>query len=106
MDGTSGTNKWKYCLTTLMVITKSGFGIPVAWIIHSSNSAQTMGKALDALGAVMGAEFRPSVMIIDDAAAEISAVQGSNWYARTGGRRMRGADAYACACRVRAHGCL
>ena len=82
MDATNGVNKHKYALTTLMVITRSGFGIPVAWIVHSSNSAETVKRALDALGAKMGADFLPSVMIIDDAAAEIAAVQESVWCAR------------------------
>ena len=81
MDGTNGVVKWKYALTTLMVITKSGFGIPVAWIVHSSNSAETIRKALDALATKMGPDFQPSVMIIDDAAAEIAAVQDSQWCA-------------------------
>lgn len=98
MDGTNGVNKHKYALTTLMVITKSGFGIPVAWIIHSSNSAETIGKALGAVAAEMGDQFTPSVVLIDDAAAEISAVQQSEWCASAHVQRgwwQRGAAAHA-----------
>lgn len=79
MDATNSTNKWKFALTTLLVITDAGFGIPVAWIIHSNNEAETLQKALDALDKRMGESFQPSVMIIDDAVAEIKAIQACAW---------------------------
>lgn len=79
MDATSSTNKWKYSLTTLLVITDAGFGIPVAWVIHSNDEADTLQRALDALAAKMGEQFQPSVMIIDNAAAEIKAIEACAW---------------------------
>ncbi len=82
MDGTFGTNKYKFHLTTLMVIDDENHGVPVAFIIHSNASADTMVKALDAFAEAVGVENRPSVVIMDDAAAEISAVKASKWCGR------------------------
>lgn len=81
MDGTFGTNKYKFHLTTLMVIDDQNHGIPVAFILHSNASADTMVKALDAFAEQVGVENGPSVVIMDDAAAEISAVKASKWCA-------------------------
>ena len=80
MDGTFGTNKWKFALTTIMVVNDQGHGVPVAFFVHSSQSAATIQSCLEALADRLGAD-RPSVMVIDDAAAEIAAVRESVWCA-------------------------
>lgn len=80
MDGTHGTNKYKFCLTTLMVIHKvTGHGIPVGWLIHSSQSEESLTIMLNAMADRMGDAFQPSVIIVDDAQAEINAIKGCKW---------------------------
>jgi hypothetical protein len=79
MDGTFGTNKWKFHLTTLMVVDDNNHGVPVGWILHSNASAQTLKKALDALADNVGMENRPAVVVMDDAIGEIKAVEASKW---------------------------
>ena len=99
MDGTFGTNKWKFALTTIMVVNDQNHGVPVAFFVHSSQSADTIKRCLEALANRLGEDFRPSVMVIDDAAAEIAAVRESVWYevcsawSPLGSPRLRG-----CAC--------
>lgn len=79
LDGTFGTNKYKFCLSTLMVINDKNKAIPVAWMIHSSQSEQSMKLMLDKLAVHMGEDFKPSVVIVDDAQAEINAVKHGIW---------------------------
>ena len=81
MDGTFGTNKYKYHLTTLMVVDDHNHGVPVGWILHSNASAQTIKKALNALADNVGMEYRPAIVVMDDAIGEINAVEASKWYA-------------------------
>ena len=81
MDGTFGTNKWKFCLTTMMVVTPENHGIPVAFFIHSSQTSAVMTQCLDALARHVGAAQRPAVVVVDDAAAEIAAIEESVWRA-------------------------
>ena len=82
LDGTFGTNKYKFCLSTLMVINKDNKAIPVAWLIHSRQSEQSMALMLDKLADHMGEGFTPSVVIVDDAQAEINAVKNGIWCGR------------------------
>jgi hypothetical protein len=84
MDGTFGTNKWKFALTTIMVVNDQNHGVPVAFFVHSSQSADTIKRCLEALATRLGDGFMPSVMVIDDAAAEIAAVRESVWCATLG----------------------
>jgi hypothetical protein len=79
LDGTFGTNKYKFCLSTLMVVDDFGHGIPVGWLIHSSMSEASMLTMLDSLATRMGEGFTPSVVIVDDAQAEINAVKHGIW---------------------------
>jgi hypothetical protein len=83
MDGTHGTNKYKFCLTTLMVIDGDGHGIPVGWMIHSSQSEESLFTMLEALAEHMGPTYKPSVIIVDDAMAEINAIKRCRWCAAT-----------------------
>ena len=42
MDATASTNKHKFALTTMMVFVPDGPALPVAWLLHSSNSEATL----------------------------------------------------------------
>lgn len=89
LDGTFGTNKYKFCLSTLMVITEKNKAIPVGWLIHSSLSGQSMQRMLDALARHMGEHtFCPSVVIVDDSQAEINALEDDSIWCE--GKRMCG----------------
>lgn len=89
MDATAGTNKWKFHLTTLMVINKqTGRGIPVAWIIHKYEDAFVIRAALDNLAKKAGGSddlsecirnFCPSYMLIDACAKETKAITECAW---------------------------
>jgi len=89
MDATAGTNKWKFHLTTLMVIDKAtGTGIPVAWVIHKYEDAFVIRAALDALAKKVGGSddlsecvrrFCPSYILIDACAKETKAVKECAW---------------------------
>lgn len=46
----AGTNKWKFHLTTVLVIdAKTGQGIPVAWLLHKYNKGVTLCDFLNNL---------------------------------------------------------
>ena len=81
MDATFGTNKYKYHLTTLMVIGEHGSGVPVAWIIHKYEDAFVLTPALDALADMMGGvlNFCPKYFLIDASAKETRAIKDSKW---------------------------
>ena len=49
-----GTIRWKYTLTTVMVMNEGGFGVPVAWLIHKYNHAEILRDFLDALAVQAG----------------------------------------------------
>ena len=80
MDATFGTNRYKFALTTIFVFDGKK-GIPIAWAIHSSETAETVLKILDILAEKLGGKdnFLPARVLIDDAAAEVSAVKQSLW---------------------------
>ena len=98
MDGTFGTNKWKFALTTIMVVNDQNHGVPVAFFVHSSQSADTIKRCLEALANRLGEDFRPSVMVIDDAAAEIAAVRESVWYEVCSAWSPLGSPPFGCVC--------
>ena len=79
MDATFGTNKWKFALTTFMVVDEHKHGIPVCWMIHSSAKTETLLTCLDKIADHMGADFCPSVVIVDDCTAEINALRACKW---------------------------
>ena len=79
VDGTHGTNKYKFCLTTVMVIDDHNRAIPVAFFIHSRQSEDVLTNFFNLLADELGGDFRPSVAIVDDAIAEINALQNSKW---------------------------
>ena len=83
VDATFGTNKYKFALTTGMVLTGTGEGIPVFWVIHSSSTEAVLKMALDEVAKRMDrdGEYKPSVVIIDDCQAEINAVKNGVWCA-------------------------
>lgn len=82
MDATFGTNHWRFPLTTFMVMDEDGHGYPVAWALHSGENKSTYLLILDKLAERMGPNFWPSVLLIDDACAEIAAFQSSVWHSR------------------------
>ena len=73
-----------------MVITKENRAIPVAWLIHSSQSEQSVAVMLDKLAEHMGEGFTPSVVIVDDAQAEINAVKNGIWCGSEAGWEKKG----------------
>ena len=80
VDGTHGTNKYKFCLTTVMVIdSNKNKAIPVAFFIHSRSTEEVLREFFDSLARSLGDDFCPSIAIVDDAIAEINALQGSLW---------------------------
>jgi hypothetical protein len=79
MDATAGTNKYKFALSTIMVFVPDGPALPVAWLLHSSNSEATLLQAVNALAERLGPRFTPSVVLLDDALAEINAIKKSAW---------------------------
>lgn len=79
VDGTHGTNKYKFCLTTVMVIDDHNRAIPVAFFLHSSQSELVLNTFFNRLAEELGSDFRPAVAIVDDAIAEINALQNSTW---------------------------
>lgn len=81
VDGTHGTNKYKFCLTSVLVIDENNKAIPVAFFIHSRQSEDVLRRFFDTLAEELGADFCPSVAIVDDAIAEINALEGSRWCA-------------------------
>ena len=62
-----------------MVIDEKGHGLPVGWLIHSNGTEATMLTMLDKVAGAMGDDFTPSVVIVDDAQAEINAVRYGVW---------------------------
>jgi len=82
IDATFGTNKWKFPLTTFMVVDENNHGVPVAWAIHSAEDSGTILHCFDALAIKtkeMKPNFVPREVLIDDAAAEILAQTNSIW---------------------------
>ena len=49
VDGTHGTNKYKFCLTTIIVIDEHNKAIPVAFFIHSRQSDDVLAAFFDTL---------------------------------------------------------
>lgn len=81
MDATASTNKHKFALTTIMVCVPDGPALPVAWLLHSSNSEATLLLAVNSFAEQMGPQFTPTVVLLDDAIAEINAIHRSLWCA-------------------------
>ena len=93
IKASAGTNKWKFHLTTLMVIDEFGHGVPAAWLLHKYEDAEVIRSALDALALnVSGVEqsnpdharlalaaFCPKYFVIDASKAETNAVETSIW---------------------------
>ena len=118
----AGTNKWKYVLTTVLVMNEAGTGVPVAWLLSKYNDAATMRDFLDHLGLSAGHEivvgevympsheaipkggclqkahvnalkrFCPSHVIIDVAAGEIAAIEACMWGVGNGKNPKTGED--------------
>lgn len=80
-DDTYGTNKYKYPLSTIMVIDRiTGRGIPVGWAIHASDSVDTYRQILDSFADACGAGFHPAVVSVDGCPKERQAFQASKWH--------------------------
>ena len=78
MDGTFGTNQYKMTLYTIMVFDSHRNGIPVAWIIVSSNKRLDITGWLKAFRDKMLDEHKswsPNAFLIDDADAEKEAIR-------------------------------
>jgi len=97
MDDTFGTNKYKFHLTTVMVIGKYGTGIPVAWILHKYDDGAVFRNALNGLAKMMGgsedvatclAAFCPKYIVIDACAKETNGIKECMWSA--GNAAVRG----------------
>ena len=117
-----GTNKWKYVLTTVLVMNEHGTGVPVAWLLSKYNDAKTMRDFLDHLALSAGHElvvgevytphhedtpmggclqavhfdalerFCPSHVIIDVAAGEVAAIEACMWGVGNGKDAKTGKD--------------
>lgn len=82
MDATFGTNHWRFSLTTFMILDEERKGYPVAWALHSNEDKNTLEIILNELAEQLGPDFYPSVLLIDDALAEIAAFESCTWAAR------------------------
>jgi hypothetical protein len=78
-DSTYGMTNLHFSMTTLMVIDSHGHGLPFAFVLHSSSTADAYVNILDAARRVLGDTVTPKYIMIDDAPAEISAVGRSQW---------------------------
>jgi hypothetical protein len=77
LDGTFGTNKLKFPLTTIMGFDAMRNGFPGAWTISSTESRECIVKWLRALKSKLETivpGWRPSCFIVDDAGTMIDAV--------------------------------
>ena len=72
-------NQQRFPFTTLMVMDENGHGLPFAFVIHSRSDADTYIKILDAVRDELGHDVSPQYVMIDDDAAEISAVKKCAW---------------------------
>lgn len=75
----AGSNNLRYPLCTIMATDKTGHGVPVAFIITSSSSAETYATVLDSYRQHVGTDIRPTYILVDDAAAEIGAIKQCEW---------------------------
>jgi hypothetical protein len=64
---------------TIMATDKTGHGVPVAFIITSSSSAETYATVLDNYRQHVGTDIRSKYILVDDAAAEIGAIKQCEW---------------------------
>jgi len=56
--------------------------LPVAWLLHSSDSEATLHLlAVNSFAERMGPQFTPTVVLLDDVIAEINAIHRSLWCA-------------------------
>ena len=78
-EARSALNQDRYTVTTLMGMDKHKHGLPGVHIIHSSSSAATLKLAFNSLRDYLGHDVQPSFVLIDDADAEIKAVQECEW---------------------------
>jgi len=69
----------RFPLCTIMVKDKTDHGVPVAFIITSSGSSDVYTTVLDELRLHVGVDIQPKYILVDDAAAEISAIQRCEW---------------------------
>eukprot|EP01018_Ginkgo_biloba_P035343 Gb_06155 [translate_table: standard] len=76
-NSTFGTNKLKYPLFTLIVFDTHQNGVPIAWIISSSSSANDIQNWMEKLQSrihEVDPMWRPSAFMVDAATAEINAI--------------------------------
>lgn len=72
-------NAQRYHVTTLMVIDEHNHGLPIAHVIHSSATADTMVQVFNALREFVGVDIQPKFILVDDCKAEIAAIQACAW---------------------------
>eukprot|EP01018_Ginkgo_biloba_P032619 Gb_20521 [translate_table: standard] len=76
-DSTFGTNNLKYPLFTLIVFKTHQNGVPVAWIISSSSSANDIQNWMEKLWSrihEVNPMWRPSAFMVDDVDAKINSI--------------------------------
>jgi len=79
LHAVAALNAQRFPVTTLMVIDEHHHGLPVAHIIHSSSSADTMVQVFNALRDFVGVQYQPKFIIVDDCDAEIAAIEECVW---------------------------
>lgn len=63
MDLTRGHNKYKFCLSTVMVVDENNPANPVVFFIHSSQSEDVLTNFFDTLAQDLGPASPPPVSI-------------------------------------------
>ncbi|GLJ46816.1 hypothetical protein SUGI_0987230 [Cryptomeria japonica] len=78
MDSTFATNKYGYQLYLCLVFDEQQSGVPVAWVVTSRNKIEDIQVWLMELrrrGKEKRPDWRINAFIMDDASAEIQAIQ-------------------------------
>jgi hypothetical protein len=78
MDGTWNTNRYNYVLHAVLAPNELGCGVPIAFLITSSEAAEPLQRLLDRLRTkVLGGRKPP--MMVDKGPAETAAMRALHW---------------------------
>ena len=69
----------RFPMCTIMVKDKTDHGVPVAFIITSSGSTGVYKDVLNSLREHVGVDIQPLYILVDDAIAEINAIEQCEW---------------------------
>lgn len=69
----------RFPMCTIMVKDKTDHGVPVAFIITSSGSTGVYKDVLNGLREHVGVDIQPLYILVDDAIAEINAIEQCEW---------------------------